>query len=90
MLELKAVKNRIEKIMKDYENRVRTTHSSKNKGPSSLRARNKLWMNMDVPKPKTKKDEFKDCKNSDLFDIGRNMETTTNKNGVKAKGFEEK
>ena len=45
---------------------------------------------MDVPKPKTKKDEFKDCKNSDLFDIGRNMETTTNKNGVKAKGFEEK
>ena len=41
--------------MKDYENRVRTVNSSNNKGPTSFRTRNKLWMSMDVPKPKTKK-----------------------------------
>ena len=31
---------------------------------------------MDVPKPKTKKGDFKNCKNSSLFDIGRSMEAT--------------
>ena len=65
--------------MKDYENRIRTVNSSNNKGPTSLHARNKLWMSMDVPKPKTKKGDFKTCKNSSLFDIGRNMETTKSK-----------
>ena len=67
--------------MKDYENRVRTVNSSNNKGPTSFRARNKLWMSMDVPKPKTKKGDFKNCKNSSLFDTGRNMETTKGKGG---------
>ena len=55
VLSLTSVKNRIDKIMKDYENRVRTVNSSNNKAPTSLRARNKLWMSMDVLKPKTKK-----------------------------------
>ena len=72
---LTSVKNRIEKIMKNYENRVRTVNSSNNKGPTSLRARNKLWMSMDVPKPKIKNGDFKNCKNSFFFDMGRNMET---------------
>ena len=81
VLSLTSVKNRIEGIMKDYENRVRTVNSSNNKGPTSLRSRNKLWMSMDVPKPKTKKGDFKNCKNSSLFNIGRNMETTKDKGG---------
>ena len=55
VLLLTSVKNRIEKIMKDYENRVRAANSSNNKGPNLLRAQNKLWMSMDVAKPKTKK-----------------------------------
>ena len=38
VLSLTSVKNRVEKIMKDYENRIRTTNSSNNKGPTSLRA----------------------------------------------------
>ena len=38
VLSLTSAKNRIEKIMKDYENRVRTVNSSNNKGPTSLRA----------------------------------------------------
>ena len=86
VLSLTSVKNRIEKIMKDYENRVRTVHSSNNKGPTSLSAQNKLWMSMDVPKPKTKKGDFKNCKNSSLFDIGRNMETTKDKGGNVVEG----
>ena len=44
VLLLTSVKNRIEKIMKDYENRVRTVNRRNNNGPTSLRARNKLWM----------------------------------------------
>ena len=31
---------------------------------------------MDVPKPKNKKGDFKNCINSSLFDIGRNIEKT--------------
>ena len=73
--------------MKDYENRVRTVNSSSNKGPTSLRIRNKLWMSMDVPKPKTKKGDFKNCKNSSLFDIVRNMETTKDKGGNVVEGL---
>ena len=38
-------------------------------------------MSMDVPKAKTKKDDFKNCKSSSLLDIGRNMETTKDKGG---------
>ena len=87
VLSLTSVKNRIEKIMKDYENRVRTVNSSNNKGPNSLSAQNKLWMSMDVPKPKTKKGDFKNCKNSSLFDIGRNMETTKDKGGNVVEGL---
>ena len=79
VLLLTSVKNRIEKIMKDYENRVRTFNRRNNNGPTSLRARNKVWMSTDVLKPKTKKGDFKNCKNPSLFDIGRNMETTKDK-----------
>ena len=39
VLSLTSVKNRIGKIMKDYENRVSTVNSNNNKGPTSLRAR---------------------------------------------------
>ena len=42
---------------------------------------------MDVPKPKTKKGDFKNCKNSSLFDIGRNMETTKDKGGNVVEGL---
>ena len=87
VLSLTSVKNRIEKIMKDYENRVRTVNSSNNKGPNSLSAQNKLWMSMDVPKSKTKKGDFENCKNSSLFDIGRNMETTKDKGGNVVEGL---
>ena len=87
VLSLTSVKNRIEKIMKDYENRVTTVNSSNNKGPNSLSVQNKLWMSMDVPKPKTKKGDFKNCKNSSLFDIGRNMETTKGKRGNVVEGL---
>ena len=55
VLSLTSVKNRNDKIVKDYENRVRTVNSSNNKGPTSLRARNKLWMSMDASKSKTRK-----------------------------------
>ena len=58
VLPMTSVKTRTEKIMEDYENRVRTVNSSNNKGPTSLRAQNKLWISMDVPKPKTKKRWF--------------------------------
>ena len=34
---------------------------------------------MDVPKPKTEKGDFKNCKSSSLLDIDRNMETTKDK-----------
>ena len=44
-------------------------------------------MSMDVPKPKTKKGDFKNCKNSSLFDIGRNMETTKDKGGNVVEGL---
>ena len=87
VLSLTSVKNRIEEIMKDYENRVRTVNSSNNKGPTSLRPQNKLWMSMNVPKPKTKKGDFKNCKDSSLFDIGRNMETTKDKGGNVVEGL---
>ena len=73
--------------MKDYENRVRTVNSSNNKSPTSFRARNKLWMSLDVPKPKTKKRDLKNCKNSSLFDTGRNMETTKDKGGNVVQGL---
>ena len=79
VLSLTIVKNRIEKIMKVYKNRVTTVNSSNN--PTPLRAPNKLWMSMDVPKPKTKNDDFKNCKNSSLFDIRRNREITKDKGG---------
>ena len=42
---------------------------------------------MDVPKPKTKKGDFKNCKNSSLFDIVRNMETTKDKGGNVVEGL---
>ena len=87
VLSLTSVKNRIEEIMKYYENRVRTVNSSNNKGPTSLRPQNKLWMSMNVPKPKTKKGDFKNCKDSSLFDIGRNMETTKDKGGNVVEGL---
>ena len=87
VLSLTNVKNQIEKIMKNYENCVRTVNSGNNNDPTSLRARNKLWMSMDVPKPKTKKGDFKNCKNSSLFDISRNMETTKDKGGNVVEGL---
>ena len=73
--------------MKNYENCVRTVNSGNNNDPTSLRARDKLWMSMDVPKPKTKKGDFKNCKNSSLFDISRNMETTKDKGGNVVEGL---
>ena len=54
VMSLTAVKNRINNIMKDYENNLRTGNSSKNKGPTSQRKRNEIWMYKIVPKPKTK------------------------------------
>ena len=44
-------------------------------------------MSMDVPKPKTEKGDFKNCKSSSLLDIGRNMETTKDKGGNVAEGL---
>ena len=44
-------------------------------------------MSMDVPKPKTKKGDFKNCKNSSLFDTSRNMETTKDKGGNVVEGL---
>ena len=73
--------------MKDYENRVRTVNSNNNKRPTSFRARNKLWMSMDDPKSKAKKGDLKNCKNSSLFDTGRNMETTKDKGGNVVQGL---
>ena len=87
VLLLTSVKNRIEKIMKDYENRVRIVNSSNKKDPTSLRARNKPWMSMDVPKPKNENGDFKNCKNSSLFDFSRNMETTKDKGGIVVEGL---
>ena len=66
VLSLTSVKNRIKNIMKDYENCVRTVNSSNNKGPTPLLARNKLWMSMNVPKPKFEKGDLKNCKNTSL------------------------
>ena len=87
VLLLTSVKNRIEKIMKDYENFVRIVNSSNKKDPTSLRARNKPWMSMDVPKPKNENGDFKNCKNSSLFDFSRNMETTKDKGGIVVEGL---
>ena len=42
---------------------------------------------MDVPKPKTIQGDFKNCKNSSLFDISRNMETTKGKGGNVVEGL---
>ena len=44
-------------------------------------------MSMDVPKPKTIQGDFKNCKNSSLFDISRNMETTKGKGGNVVEGL---
>ena len=73
-MSLTAVKNRINNIMKDYENNVRTGNSSKNKGPTSQRKRNEIWIYKIVPKPRTKLGEWTECTNVSLFDIGRNLE----------------
>ena len=76
VVHLTTVKRRVEYIMKDYEYKVRTSHSHHN--VSSIRARNRAWMNMDLPQPKTKKAEWcEGCTNSSLFDIGSNVQTLT-------------
>ena len=81
-----TVKRRIEYIMKDYEYKVRTSHSHHKS--STLRARNRNWMNMDVPQPKTKKAQWcVGCKNSSLFDIGKNIETSVDDKGNVIQGL---
>ena len=42
---------------------------------------------MDVPKPKNENGDFKNCKNSSLFDFSRNMETTKDKGGIVVEGL---
>ena len=84
VVSLNSVKNRIETIMKHYS-RVQTSHAHRN---TTLRARNRVWMNMDVPEPKTNKGSWKKgSKNSSLFDIGKNTETTTDKDGNVLEGL---
>ena len=72
---LATVKRKVTNIMKDYENRVRCSHQK-----SSIRVRNRLWMEMDVPQPKRGPRVHAD--NSSLFDLGRNTKDLIGKEKI--------
>ena len=85
VIHLNTVKLRIDNIMKDYDYKVGYHRHSASK---SIRRRNREWMHMDVPQPKTKKAAWcYGCKNSSLFDIVKNAETTTDKDGNVIEGL---
>ena len=86
VITLTSVKRKIENLLKDYEQRVRKSRALRH--ISSIRARNKIWMNMDVPEPKTFKGSWRPgTKISSLFDIGKNIETSTDKDGNVIEGL---
>ena len=70
VISLSSVIRRVEKIMQDYESRVRCSHDK-----SPWRVRNKLWMDMDVSQPK--REPLIHAKNSSLFDIGKDTQKLT-------------
>lgn len=67
VISLTAVKNRLELLMKDYENKVIRSHTK-----ASLRVRNRLWMEMTLPQPKAGR-KREGVTNAALLDIGKDM-----------------
>ena len=66
-----ALCNKINAVMKDYENRVLRSHNK-----ASLRVRNKEWSKMVLPQKK-KGPKCSPQKISSLFDIGKNTDELT-------------
>ena len=73
---LPSIRWKLGSIIQDYENRVRCFHNK-----LSLRVRNKLWMDMDVPQPK-RESRGKHINNYALFDIGKNTNKLTRNEAI--------
>ena len=75
VISVNAICKRLVLVMKDYEAKVRWKHQSSSHH-TTLRMRHRDWMEMDIAQPKRGK-RLKQCKNSQLLDIGKDCEQLT-------------